>query len=527
MPSPKFKEEIDTIKNDALASMQIGRKNYAPIRAVKRFWKYKDGKRKLARVGIATVVTTGGVIAGALTHGAALPIIAGIAAGQYAVGKVGDSFFMSVYGNEYKGATRTREFIENYTGVDFDTHGEATRLATRAHTTIRRACQHYRKGWNKLDKLKQKAGTPVKSCDDAAERLTLLWQAKRHFDKAWLYIHPAYYLSKAMFDFYKSYRDFWRGEAGPKVEDRFSQLIVDAMGWHEQEQEGQRPCLSELCYWETRGAMKGFPPPYGEHLWNHPHWRENKLNKTKKLLNIDPTLELPSIEMKSDDTKYLYQRTRDKYLGKRSVLTKVKHKVTNPWDKKTKSEKVAFGVGQGLGVGLAAGGVGVPDFGVATAVVVGYAGEVLETGGDYGIETAAETGAKALNRRPTQVRGAAVAKEGQESLQKAAIHLWEAAELVERLPKWMDKCAERVEDGDVCSAVVDIIAETYKLKHHLVKTQEPLEEAIEMVAECVKALTKDFKNLKKGHNQVVSDIEAFMKTNTHQACKKEHCLNAS
>jgi hypothetical protein len=532
MPKPKFEEEIRVMKNEALSFMQSHRAAFSPIRAIKRSWKYKDGKKNLSRMALAAGVTTLGVVVGVVTHGAALPIIAALAAGQYAVGKMGDSAFMALYGNQYKGATRTREFIENYTSVDFDTEGEAKRLSSRAHSTIRRACQHYRKGWEKLDELQRKVQHPVESCDQAAEQLTLLWQAKRHLDKAWLYIHPACYLSRAMFNFYKSYRDEWRGVSARKAkEDQLSQIIVNAMKLHEEDLGGA--CLSYPCYWESvpKGEAKGASPIHEEHLWDNPDRREKKLIKAERILAMDPTVVAASISFASpeisDDTKSLYFDTRASYFN-RSVLIKIKHKVTNAWDKKTKSEKAAFGVGQVMSVGLAAGAVGVPDFGKPSEVVLGYASQAVETIIDTGIDASAEAGAQAAAIPGGPLKGAVGtggAKEGQENLQKAAIHLWEAGELSGKLGERIKKYEERFDENDVCGAVVDIIAEIYTLKHHLVKAQKPLEEAIEMVEECVVALEKDFPRLKTGHNDIVKNINAFMAKNKHSSCKT-HCIYA-
>jgi prefoldin subunit 5 len=517
MPNPNFDEEIRVMKNEALFSMQTRRAAYAPIRAIKRSWQYKDGKKKLSKVLIATAVTTGGVIVGVVTHGAALPVIAAIAVGQYAVGKMSDSAFTALYGSEYTGGRRTRDFIENYTAVDFGTEEEAKRLSSRAHKTIRRACQHYRKAWEKLEELRRKVQQPLTSCDEAAERLTLLWQAKRHFDKSWLYIHPACYLSRAMFTFYNSYRNYWRGENGPKQEDELTKVILKAMKWHEDE---GSPCLSDPCYWESvpKGEATGSNHIDEEHLWNHPDRRDHKLKKAERILRKDPMLDVPSIALAKDDTRSLYFDARARYLN-RGILTKMKHKVTNAWDRKTKSEKVAFGIAQGMSAGMAVGPIGITDFGVATAPVVGYAAQWVESGIDEANDAVVEGAAANAAIPPAEGVGSGAAKEGQESLQRAAIHLFEAGELMQKLPERVKKYAERFEEDDACGAVVDILAETYKLKHHLVKAQRALDEAIEMVEACVEALDQDFRRIKKTHNEVVKQIDAFLATNNHHACK--------
>lgn len=539
MPSPNFDEEIRVMKNEALFFMQTHRAAFAPIRTLKRYWEYKDGKKNIYRIAVATAVTTLGVVVGVVTHGALLPVIAAIAVGQYAVGKMSDGAFAALYGRQYRGATRTHEFVDNYQAADFDSGGETKMLASQAHATIRNACLHYRKAWLKLDELKTKSVNPVTSCDDAAERLTLLWQAKRHFDKSWLYLHPACYLSRAMFNFYQSYRDDWRGVSSrKKKEDELSQIIVNAMKQHE---EAGQACLSAPCYWESvpKGEAKGANQTDEEHLWDNPDKRDKKLSKAEQILATDPTLSAPSISFASphlsDDTKTLYYNARANY-SNRSFLVKIKHKVTNAWDKKTKSERAGFVVGQVASVALASGGIGVPDFGSSSAAlvayaVVGYAGQGVESAIDKGIDASAEAGAQraraAIPGGPLKgAVGTAGAQEGQENLQTAAIHLWEAGELSSKLGSRIEKYKERFDDGDLCGAVVDIIGEIYKLKHHLVKAQKPLEEAIEMVEEIATALKTDFPRFKRGHNQVVTEIDKFMVKNNHQGCKT-NCIYAA
>jgi formyltetrahydrofolate synthetase len=69
--------------------------------------------------------------------------------------------------------------------------------------------------------------------------------------------------------------------------------------------------------------------------------------------------------------------------------------------------------------------------------------------------------------------------------------------------------------------------EIQRLRHHLVKTQLYLGETIEVVAECSEELHKKIKDLKKFHNDIVKDIDAFMRRSGDHAACKECYLNSA
>ena len=513
---------IKSMKNEAQYLMQMGRAQYAPIRSIKRSWKYKDGKTKLKKLGVSTGLTLVGIGVSVATGGAALPVLFAVAAGTFLVSKTVDIGFTTLCGSDYVGATKTREFVENYTPVDFDTKGETKRLAERAHKTIRRACQHYRTAWEKLEALKEKNKHSVASCDEAAKRLILLWQAKRHLDKSWLYIHPAFYLSKVMFDHYTKCRNDWLGGQGSSgKEEVLTEYVDTCMDWHD-----GNPCLSNPCYWESvpKGAV-----PAEENLWDDHTMKEAKerIKKIKKCMEGDPTLEVPTIPLGSDDTKGLYFDVHAKYLN-RSPLIKLKHKFQNAWERKTLTERAAFVGGQVASAASAATAmVSVPDFvGKATDTVMGFALQAGEEMVDDSLEKVTDQLATTFARTPTRGTGTAAGKEGQENLQRASIHFCEAAELYDKLPGLYDKYYNQIDagDGDICGGTIDLLIQNYKLKHHYVQAQESLGEAIEMTEACALALRKDLRNLKRYHNALVEHIEEFMAKKDHSGCK-EYCVH--
>jgi len=442
---------------------------------------------------------------------------------------MGGFAFDKLVQTEYKGASKTREFVENHAKagpVDFNNPGETQRLMTRADLTIRRAFLHYRKAWDKLKTLKTKARDgKVLSCDHAEEQLILIFQAKRHFDKARLYIHPACFLSRAMLSFYADCWDSWMGKGGgTSKENSLNQLISKTMLDHR-----GYACLAEPACWKKmmlNGQAKGNNQVADEKLWDETHILEldKKLREAEEKLNLDPTLARPGISFSdpgiSEDTKNLYFDARERYVKNRGFGTKLLHMVQNFWNEKTLSEKgkiVAAQVGSLAFAALGTGVSTVPDITAPASAALAYLMQIGEEGFDEAADKVAESQAKQY--KPAEVRKTGVVKEGQENLMRAAIHLREAANLVQKLPGRKAEYEKRYLDGDYCETALDILAEEYTFKHHLFKAQAPLEEAIEMVEALVKALVTDLKDLKKNHNIIVNNIDIFMAQKKHKECR--------
>lgn len=531
MPYPYFRTETDMMKKDAISMMQEDRNKNKLSRSIKRSWDYKDGKKKAIKLGVTAGLTTAFVVVGVATHGAGVAVIAGLAAGSYVVGKMSDTAFAKLYGREYTGATRTREFIQNLKGnqVDFDTEEHSKSLSSRAHKTIRRACQHYRTAFKKLVEFEAEftAKTHVTTCDEAAERITALLQIKRHLDKSRLYIHPAFFLSGALFNFYSNYWHIWNGtHSNKKVEDRLGEQIVQLMMDHHK---NGGACGSEECYYELGKQPANWQNPAitNEPLWNDHDLdhRKHALEEAKEHLELDPTIAVPSVDRNLNaDAGALYADTKAKYLH-RSVFTKVKHSVTNTWDRKTTGEKWAFGISQAVSAGVAAGGTGgglqIPEaLREGLEVAIKYGEEALSQGAEAGLDAAAE----ASGGGPAATGSAKSAKEGQETLQKAAVHLWEVIRVQEKLDALRAKKLDPA-DTNVCGFAMEKLYEIYRLKHHLYKTQLYLSEAIEMVEKCSTELNRKIKSLKEWHNEIVIDINQFMRTGNHAACK--NCYKGS
>jgi hypothetical protein len=186
---------------------------------------------------------------------------------------------------------------------------------------------------------------------------------------------------------------------------------------------------------------------------------------------------------------------------------------------------LAFGITQVVSAGAVAGGVGggiqIPEgLRDGLEVLIKYGEEAISQGTEAGLDAAAE----ASGGGQGATGSAQSAKEGQETLQKAAIHLWEIIRVQEKLDELR---AKKLDPGDtnVCGFAMEKLYEIYRLKHHLSKTQNYLGESIEMVAKCTKELNLKIERLKEFHNEIVIDINQFMNAGTHAACK--NCYKGS
>lgn len=519
---------VGALKNEALYMMQSGRKQTRKRinRSIKRFLRDKGGAKKISKIAFGAAIGSAAIAVGVATSGvavgaAAVGVVIGIAAGEFALSKMKDTAFAALAGREYTGAKKTAAFIKQYQGAEFEPGGESQRLASRAHKTIRRACQHYRKAHQKIDKLKKLDHKgPVKSCDDGAERLTLIFQAKHHLDKALLYIHPAFYLSDALFQPYNRGAADWMEGGREKTLDGY---IKEVLGKH------QGAC-SDKCYASPNGQTGGPFAITDEDLWDHAerghilHELTNTHHTLQTHFNVMQSWGDQILQHGPSTARALYKGTVDQY-SKRSIATRGKHFFANSWARKTKSEKISFGASQALSVAMSAGGAGLHlaieeplKHAVSEALLepvkmlIEYAQQGLDIGGDIGIDEVAEASARKAKRKSSP-QGTGEAREGQECIQNAAIHL-RAAMMIELPIK-----SEDWEDIDNCEDALNMMSEWYKFKHHLWKTQIYLEEAIKFVTECVNALDKDFPGLRKSHDNLCKQIVTFVGKGNHGNCK--------
>jgi hypothetical protein len=468
-------------------------------RSIRRSWEYGEGKKTAVKVGGSLAIAGIFGAVGAATHGVGLPIVIGLAAGGLVVGKLSDTAFAKVWGRQYIGGGRTREWVQEFQAPS--DMGEAKLLEERAHKTIRRAYQHYRTGFAKAEALP--AGAILTSCDQCVAALVKALGAKHHLDKARLYLHPALFLAEAlMIAHYGRWNDFKDHEE-----------VVCNAEWHSNHRcEGK--CFMTLS--------KTFPPALvKEHLWTQGdiERQARKLEDARRTIETDPTIQGsgPS-QGYNKEIRWLYEDAMAIY-GNRQ-LAKLKHGVTNMWDRKTKGEQKAFAAKQGASIGLAALGGGI--HGHYDEVLDGAA--ILLDAGLTALDTSSAEGIESLDRGPTRPTnlakhkdGSQIASESQEAMRKAAIHLFEINTICGEVEK-----ANGNRIGD-CEGALDYLSEIFRIQHHLSKTEHYLTETIHTVTELTELVTARLERLTVYHTDLNRSIRTFLATGNHNGCTGGSC----
>ncbi|HEX4750159.1 MAG TPA: hypothetical protein VH302_11510 [Bryobacteraceae bacterium] len=487
-----------TLQADARDEMQAGRDSRAgqAARSIRRSWNYGEGKKTAAQVTVGAGIGAGVAAIGVATHGAGIPVIAALAVGGFALGKMSDTAFAKLWGRQYTGGESTREWVSGYAKAD--TAEQSKLLDERAHKTIRRAFQHYVTACEKVQGLR-KAHLP-KNCDDAFHLVTEMLQVKRHLDKARLYIHPAIFLSIHVLEYYEKVWKTWSKADEAIAKD----------SWHD-----DKKCASGRCYFDKPGARSSSPSLLGTFDVSK---ATSELEEAKKDIGTDPVLEFARAA-KSSSTSALYMDAIAKYTD-RGFAVKLKHSVTNPWERKTKGEQVAFVVKHGASMALAAGGGGAhagADESLNTLVLLIDMGF---TSADLGMDQVSE---KAGESQPlgSQKDGSRTAAESQETLRDSAVHLWEIGNEWERIRDNNDNKDKF--QGKTCDEALEYLRQVYKIHHHLAKTGGYLHETIEKVTKLTSKIESNISLLTKMNNSLIGDIDRLMATDHTNRCKKGSC----
>lgn len=518
MPKPHFRTEISAIKLQALASMQAGRasKLKKVRRSVRRSWTYGGGKKTAAKLAVGVGFGAAFLGASIATSGAAAGVIAALAIGSWVVGQMTDTGFAKLVGRKYTGGRATNEWIEKYTRPD--THEKAKSLDERAHKTVRRAFQHYRTATEKsreASKLIVDTLRPDAGCGEAVNLVMALMSITRHLEKTRIYAHPALFLSEWVLEAYRSYAATWNGNgAGTSVIEKVDARIKELMEGH------QDACQSDHCYFDANGRHPGGRIPTAEPrpaLWDDTEIdrRANELEEARNRLELATVCAPPATVWNS--TRNLYEDAGRKY-ERRSLGIKMKHSITNAWARKTKSERAAYIINQGIGATLTAGSGGVAG-GLKAANINLHAGwEVLI---EFGFQVTQNTVSGTVDAttpeseasNPSidrQKAGAKAGAEAQDYLRKAAIHIWEAQKIVDAL-----RTSENAVD---CDSAVERLRQIYKVEHHLVKTQKYLGDAIDFVVELTTKLAAKIDASNDIHRDAFTLIDQIMRRQDHDGC---------
>jgi hypothetical protein len=490
-----------SLKADAFDLMIQGRasKGGRLARSVRRSWNYGEGKKNVIKFGVGMGVATGLAAVGVATHGVGIPIIVGLAAGGLAVGKLSDTAFAKLWGRQYTGGERTRAWIGTYKQVD--TAGATQVLEERAHKTIRRAFQHYRTAWEKAQQFRAPQ-KPFATCDEAIGTVTELLHILRHLDKARLYVYPAIFLADAALQNYEFRLDYT---------DQPNEVANAA--WHP-----DGACDSKTCY--LHNTLIGSQGNPGVALWSAGQVKHAKkeLEDAKALIATDPTITGATPFTPNLDRDRLYHDAETKYAN-RSMVTKVRHGISNPWERKTNSEQASFVAKHVVSVGLAAGGAG--THAGADEILGGFAAGVDElfAFADVGTAEGADEldAERVLHDIEKHREGAKSGKESQESLRKAAIHLLEVYNVTNEINK------EGLNEIGDCDDAVEYLRQVYKILHHLSKTEGYLHETIEKVTKLTEKINADIVHLTKFNGAVRSRVDLFMNSGNHSNCTHDLC----
>jgi hypothetical protein len=518
-------KRIDALLNEAfyLMSEARGDKHKGRMRAIRRGWQYGGGKKKAAKVGIGLAI--GGItLAVSLgTGGAGLPLIAGLAVGAFAASQLSDAGFAKLAGRQYRGAQRTTSWIDEYRNMSPQAQQDSVKtLDERAHKTVRRAFQHYRKASSKAEKAKT-AFANVQgqdaTCEDLANLVCATLSVSHHLDKARLYAHPSIFMCQLLLKIYDDDRAGWNTIEGG---------LAKAVGAHIDLHQG-KSCGASACYAVGTHGI-GWPADHPE-IWAQADVQHltTKLSELEALLQDAPISTPPNRRL--HQTRELWNDAKTKYEQRDHIV--IKHAITNAWSRKTMKEKVSYGIGKGVSVGLSgtsfglAGGldaVGADTGFFDILVELGFqsaefgAGEIIDAKmGDDSTDGPGDLlqphrkwkpPTQDLDRQSARAR---VAASTQDEMRKAAIHLYEIHKIKLALTDLDD-------DGDDCDVTVEKIRQLYKIEHHLAKTQEYLHQTALMLNQFVRQLANKIKACNKLEKSVWKECDRVIGGSNHGAC---------
>lgn len=513
-------QRVNMFLDTAYASMLEGRSSRAKKirRSLRRSWKYGGGKKKAAKIAVG--VAFGAIFVGvsAATAGAGAPVIAGLAIGAFAVGQMSDAGFAKLSGRKFRGKQKTQNWMDQYRTLNSAEQTDTLQVTQeRAHKTIRRAFEHYRRAVRKARAAQAAAvaATDEQTCDAAAEMVLSTLHVSHHFDKARTYEFPALFLCMTMLETYKQYLGVWQ-QAEPTLRTRTAEILDG----HAQD----TPCAGDDCL-----AVGPIEPIQVE---PHPRfWDANTIaRKERELKELDDELTLagfaptvpapPGSRDAVQRAHALFLDAAKKYhVEHKSLRVKMKHGVTNMWARKTSGERKGFVASKVVAAGLAAGGGGISG---ATASMnmpaffdplleIGF--EATQEGADQFIDRVTEDddlgGPGDIEHHADASRAGA---EGQSTIQKAAVHLFEIMKIMEAL-----KTSDKAND---CKTAVARLREIYKIEHHLAKTQKYLGDSIQKILMLGNELKAKVDASKAANEQVYRLALRIVGRTNHGGCGK-------
>lgn len=513
-------QRVEMLLGAAYTSMLEARGNRAKKirRSLRRSWQYGGGKKKVAKLAVGAAFGAIFVGVSAATAGAGAPVIAALAIGGFMVGQMSDVGFAKLSGRKYRGKQKTQNWMDKYRSMNSEEQTENLQVTQeRAHKTIRRAFEHYRRAVRKARAAQEaaQAAATDQTCDAAAEMVLSTLHVSHHFDKARTYEFPALFLCQTLLQTYKTYLRVWQtGE--PNLRARAAEILDG----HAQD----TACESDPCF-----AVE--PVQQGAALPHPTFWDATVIaRKENELKELDDELTMagfapgapapPGARDAVQRAHALFQDAGKKYhVEHKSLRVKMKHGITNMWARKTSGERKAFVASKVVAAGLAAGGGGVSG-GTASLDLPKFFDPLLEVGFeatqeavDQIVDRATEDeelgGQSDIEHHKDAARAGA---EGQSTIQKAAVHLFEIMKIMDAL-----KTSEKATD---CASAVERAREIYKIEHHLGKTQKYLGDSIAKVLMLGNDLKAKVDASKAANEQVFQLALRIVGRTSHGNCGK-------
>ena len=486
-------------------------------RAVRRSWEFGSGKKTAAKLAVGLGIGAVAVGVSLATAGAGAPIIAAIAGGAFLAGQASNAGFCKLSGRQHRGVQRTNSWIQQH--LDTNQSSQRDDLAAtneRAHKTIRRAFEHYRRGVRKAAAMRTAVVEAAQgaTCDHGVSAATSTFSAAHHFNKARVYATPGLFLCQILLDTYMDMLSLY-SRSLPGMTSKVGDLLEAHNG---------SSCESDICFLE-RDLVQG----------RHDHserWQENALqdkmsaaaDKAETLNAIQDQLmataasilPAPDGNMPAHSrTRMLFQHAgRQYHVQRKRIGVRMRHGVRNVFARKTKGERVAVAVNTGAGVVIAGAGVGLSmhvDLAPALDALCELGFQAVETAAGEGIDRATADGDADQRGIDHGDAGTKAGAASQSALQKAAEHMLE----IIKVERDLNESAKATD----CDSAFERLRKFFKIEHHLGKADENLAEAIGYLEMLSVALTAKQENFVTAQNGVFVLVRDIVSQPDHSGCE--------
>jgi hypothetical protein len=490
-------------------------------RAVRRSWEFGSGKKAAAKLAIGLGLGAVAVGASAATAGAGAPVIIAIAGGAFLAGQATNAGFCKLSGRQYRSVQRTNSWIQEHLDTSQSSlQDDLAATNERAHKTIRRAFEHYRRGVRKSDAMRTAVIDAAKgvTCDHAVSAATSTFSAAHHFNKARIYAVPGLFLCQILLDTYMDmlvlYSNSLKG-----MTTRVGDLLEGRDGG----------CDSDICFLER---------DFGQGRHDHSErWQDQVLQKrmndaadrAETLNSIeDQLMHTATSIMPSPDgnmpahsrTRLLFQQADRRYhVQRKRVGVRMRHGIRNVFARKTKGERVAVAANTAASVVVSAAGPGLSlnvDLGVALDALCELGFQAAENAVGEGIDRATADGDADQRGIEHADAGTKAGAALQSALQKAAEHMLEIIKV--------ERDLNDSPNASDCESAFERLRKFFKIEHHREKAEPNLTAAIGYLELLSNALTTKQAVLSDAQNGVFVLCREILAKSDHTDCE-DACYN--